>query len=284
MLYLLAQLSLQTADACTPTMENAELISSLPETGALSVSIDAVLRLEFGNGAMPEINSLSLHNNEQEIDVEYRIISQNYGMYDVRTILEVAPMEELPANEEFILSINEDRMMIFATGEDLADKVVGTPSVYWAEQYFQDNTLYGEMNSCEPNTETNLYIDFDYPETDLDQSLVLYRIEEGATLPSQEELENPFHMILNTKNGYNSVNLNVMNTTEAEIFCFQAAYVNEAGERGELSETFCTTDQYYDDFRCGTGNPFGCSAMPASNIGIFGMVLGVLGLSRRRRE
>lgn len=280
MLFLLTQLMVQNTEACEPIDYNAELLSTFPINGSLEVSMDAVLFLEFGNGIIPEdMSAFTLRQDDIELEVEAQIVMQNTALIGEPSIIEIRPIGELRPNQQFVLEQNNEPIMTFITAEQSSNEVEGIPQIGWADQYFIDKTQYEEISNCEPSTQTNVYISFEEQDLKQEQAVVLYQVDENGVGISDE----PFFMLLDSEEY--SVSVDQMYTTVEDEFCFVAAFVSEAGEEGELSDVFCATDFYDEQWECGFAGPLlGCSTMSPDSFAWMSLGLGLVGLVRRRRK
>lgn len=284
MLYLLTQLTIQNAEACDPAVATAELLNTFPANGSLEVPLDAVLLFEFGNGVLSEDMDFVLKQDEVELEIETKTVLHNPSLVGEQAIVEIAPVGQLAPDQDFIVELDGRPVMTFLTAKELAGEIEAVPSIGWVDQYFYDNTAYGEWNECGPATQTDLYLQFNgiLPE----HAVVINRVNpDGTPFVAENENEEPFFMILKPETDY--ISLIEQNTEENEEFCFSAAYVNEAGEAGEFSTPVCGSEYNYDEFRCGTGDFFGmmsCSAMPVQDFAWMSLAFGLVGLTRRRRK
>jgi hypothetical protein len=280
MLFLLTQLITLTSDACEPVNTSAQLLNSFPENGSLQVPRDAVLKLEFGNGILSEDMKFILRQDEVELEIETEVILHNASLAGNPAIVEIVPMGELAPNQDFIVELDGEPILAFLTSKEFSKPVEDIPSLSWVDSYFYDNSLYAADASCEPATQTDLYLQF-YGRIP-DYAIVINRVDQNG-VPLLEE--NPFFMNLETETDY--ISLIEENTRQDEEFCFEVAYMNEAGEIGEFSDAICSYRLNYDDWKCGTtsfGGMLGCSTMPVQDFAWMSLALGLVGLVRRRRE
>ena len=282
MLFLFTHLFTQPVEACTPIIDNAVLSRSFPENGSFGVSMDAVIQLEFKDGITPDdMSSFSLRQDDIVLEIDAQVVLKNTDMMSELAVIEVIPAGLLQPNQQFVLEQAGEPILTFLTSDQLSTEVQGFPQVGWADQYFIDNREYGEMNSCQPDTQTSISIDFGEDSAKQDQAVVIYRVEaQGGEQIIDDE---PFAMLLDVEESY--VSIDIQNTTADEEFCFAAAYMNEAGVEGELSPVFCANDFYDYEYRCAFAGPWmGCATMNPDNLAWMSLGLGLVGLLRRRRK
>jgi hypothetical protein len=278
MLYLLAQLSIQSADACTPMDTPAELLNSFPTNGSLLVPINAVIQLEFTSGVLSEEDDFLLRQDDVELEIEVRKVLHNTSIIGAPAIFEIAPVGLMMPDQEFVLEQNGERVMTFVTSKELASPVDIVPVHSWIDQYFVDNSYYEDLSNCEPETQTDISIQFDGLSSE--HAVVIQRVDVNGVFIDAED-EEPFMMLLDSSEDY--VYFSEMHTDAGEEFCFVAAFVNEAGDVGEFSTAVCASEYLMGEWRCGIGNPFGCSSIPASDFAWMSLAFGILGLVRRRK-
>lgn len=279
MLVFLAQLMISNPEACVPEISEPMLQSVFPQSGAMDVAIDSVIRLEFSGYFGAELPEFNLSHDGEELDVEVELIVENHHFNASQSIVEIRTVDDLVAKEEFLLEMDGESILLFRSSTQLTAPIQTVPEFGWIDQYFVDNTVYSEIDSCTPDTETEIWMDVG--EREKDAALILFRVErDGQAMDEEAE---PFFLSLDSTE--TNFSFTIPYTEESEEFCFTAAFVNSAGEMGELSEVQCSYQYEYGDFRCGTGlQMFACSSMPAENLGLMGLTIGLLGLSRRRED
>ncbi len=283
MLVLLTQLIVENANACDTDGIKADFLQAFPANGSLDVPLDSVIRLEFGNGVFSEDRHVVLKQDKTELDIETSTVLHNPSLVGEQGVIEVTPIHHLEPNQNFTVELDGEPVLTFLSSDEFTKPIEEIPSLAWVDQYFYDNSFYGEIEDCSPSTQTELYLQFN--EMLSEHAVVINRVNSDGTPFNIENEEELFHMILNPETNY--ISFIEKNTVEGEEFCFQAAYVNEAGKVGEFSYPICGSEFNYEEWRCGTGSPFGmisCSTMPAQDFAWMSLAFGLVGLMRRRRE
>ncbi len=277
MLFLITHLLTQDADACSPAIQAAEVINTLPVNGSLGVAVDAVIHLELTEGLLPEDMSIfTLRQGDSELEIAVDIVLNNTSLLEEHSIISISPLEKLGPNQQFVLEQAGEPLMTFRSADQIAATIEDVPLI-WAEKYFIDNTEQGFTNSCQPNTQTNIDLIFGQDYEQENRGVVIYQVDERGN----HLLGEPFAMLLDSE--FSSLSVAQKYTTVDDEFCFAAAFINEAGEEGELSDVFCAAELSLPDYACGFG-PFGCATTNPDSLAWISLGCGLFGLSRRRRK
>jgi hypothetical protein len=204
----------QNADACPPVAHNASLIDSFPVDYAQDVPTDAVIMLEFFDGVPPnDLDAFRLYQDGAEIEVEAQILMTNHEVTGTRAVIEIIPAVDLPVNQAFVLEQDDREILHFTSSDQGSPTVSSVPDIIGAESIFVDNYSYGEINSCQPETQTDIVISIGDDKLSSEHALVLYRVDRNGEMFTEE----PFAIRFDP---FSPIYIQQPNTREFEEFCF----------------------------------------------------------------
>jgi hypothetical protein len=104
-----------------------------PASGSFGVAQNVVLRVTMDGGILEEIPEFKLTSGEKEIEIEVVAASRDSSADSQYTDIEIIPLEHLPADQAFVLSVvdEEERqsLSLFETSDQLAELPEEIPSL-----------------------------------------------------------------------------------------------------------------------------------------------------------
>ena len=276
---------LQPAEACVAPLS---VESTFPASGSMNLAMDTQFQLRFSCAEMLEEPKIILEQDGEIIEADVAFHRRTIAEGVESVVAEVQPLEALTTGSSVLLSVEYFGMQTpaatFVVGDSYAEsEIAEVPTIYWMSRY--DVSYEAPEGECAFQKEGEIYFDVELPQSD-DLAIRIYEI--NPELRGQEifteMLQTPFHTITNAKSWDEMSVLVPQEMIEATELCFTATYMNEAGVESAPSPVQCMSDMYFEDFVCGTGMMFGCSTMAPIELGWFAIMMGAMGLFRRRWE
>jgi len=277
------------ADACVAP---ASVKSTYPVSGTLDVAPDAHFQLQLGCEPLFEDPTFFVEQDGEVVEATVTFHKRMITADAEAVFVELEPVEELKVGASVVITMEHFGMpstaAAFVIGEQHAPaEIVEVPEIYWMSTYdvsFEEQEEPEE--GCWLQKEGEIVFDVQQPEED-NMAIQIYQIDpelRGETL-YVDMLDAPFHTILSPKSWDDMSALIPTEVLQADDLCFTATFLNEAGVESKPSEVRCINDMDFEQFECGTGlGMMGCSTMQPLDLGWMAMLMGTLGLVRRRNR
>ena len=259
-----------------------------PVSGAMDLAPDALFQIRLSCEPLWEDPQFVVEQNGVEIEADVRIHRRMITADAEEVFVEVAPVEDLKPGASILLSVDYFGMRTaaatFVVGEVWAmPEILEVPNIYWMSTY--------DVSDEEPEGECWIQkegqIDFDLEMSGPDQVIRLYEVEPAQRFEdlSAEMLTTPFHTVMDIDSWEDMSALIPEEKLNGEDMCFAATFINEGGVESRPSQVRCVSDMNFSDLdgKC-VVMPFGCSTMQPVDFGWMAMLMGTLGLVRRRNR
>ena len=272
------------ADACGIPIN---VDSTFPVSGDTELAPDAVFQVRLSCEPLWEDPLFVVEQNGVDIEADVRIHRRMITADSEEVFVEVDPVDDLKPGASVMLSVDYFGMRTpaatFVVGEVWTmPEILEVPNIYWISTY--------DVSDEEPEGECWIQkegqIDFDIDIASEGQAIRIYEIDPTQRFETltAEMLTTPFHTVIDMNSWEDMSALIPAEKLHSEDMCFAATFINEGGVESRPSEVRCVSDMEWDiEGRCFV-TPFSCSTMQALDLGWMAMLMGTLGLVRRRNH
>jgi hypothetical protein len=271
------------ADACVAPIT---VDAVFPQSGKMEVAPNARFQVRLSCEQLLEDPQFVVEQDGEVIEAEVRLHRRMITADSEAVFAEVIPLEKMEMGSSILLSTDyfgmRTSIATFVVGEELAaEEILETPEIYWISTY--DVSYEEPEGECGLQKEGEVYFDIGVAE---EEGLAIRLYEIDPELRGQElfvdMLQTPFHTVM-TPNSWDDMSALIpAEKLQSPDMCFTATFINEAGVESMPSEVRCISDMQFEDWVCGTGMMMGCSTMQPIELGWMAMMMGTLGLFRRR--
>lgn len=259
-----------------------------PVSGAMDLAPDALFQIRLSCEPLWEDPLFVVEQNGVEVEADVRIHRRMVTADSEEVFVEVDPVEELKPGSSILLSVDYFGMRTaaatFVVGEEWAmPEILEVPNIYWMST--------SDVSDEEPEGECWIQkegqIDFDLDMAGPDQAIRIYEIDPAQRFEplTAELLSVPFHTVMDMDSWDDMSALIPEEKLNGEDMCFAATFINDGGVESQPSEVRCVSDMNMSDWeeQC-LHTPLGCSTMQSTDLGWMAMLVGTLGLVRRRNR
>jgi len=274
------------AEACVAPLS---VDATFPPSGRMDLAPNAMFQVRLSCQQLLEEPRFIVEQDGEPIEASVLFHRRMITADSETVVVEIDPVEDLTAGSSVLVSMEyfgmPTNIATFVVGDiPASSEILEIPEIFWISTY---DVSYDEPEGeCGLQKEAEVYFDVS-PSDSEELAIRLYQID--PNLKGSEVfidiLDTPFHTVMSPTSWDDMNALIPSEMLQEEDLCFAATFMNEAGEESMPSKVQCISDMQFDEFYCGTGmGMFGCSTMQPLELGWLAMMMGAVGMFRRRER